>query len=199
MASNPHVARLCVAACRRAAPQLAQQRPVMRLDGTRAAAAFSTSSMRAAERNPDEAGSAGGGGGRPKVELKQLDKAFMDRATPEGLRQLDQLAKANGQTSIEAYLDNKLQRTPGFSLADKRLSDELAKIDSGGKVDRRAFWFDEDDPDTFTEEHDEFKEDDMLAMAHNKLDEVREMRHYTRLAVWEMPLLSSMWFCCKQL
>ncbi|OAQ99775.1 hypothetical protein LLEC1_05141, partial [Akanthomyces lecanii] len=58
--------------------------------------------------------------------------------------------------------------------------------------DRRAFWYDEDDPDTFTEEHDEFNEDDMMSMAHNKLDEVREMRHYTRLAVWEMPLLSKL-------
>lgn len=28
-------------------------------------------------------------------------------------------------------------------------------------------------------------------MAHGKLEEVREMRHYARLAVWEMPLLAS--------
>ncbi|XWW96378.1 hypothetical protein V2A60_004352 [Cordyceps javanica] len=187
MASAPRVASLCAAACRRAAPQLARHR-MMAMAGTRATASFSTSSMRAAERafDGDE------GGESAPVELKQLDKAFLDRATPEGLQQLDQLAKLNGHNSIEAYLDDKLRYTPGFSTQDKLLTDELARDDSGGRLDRSAFWYDEDDPDTFTEEHDQFNEDDMMSMAHNKLDEVREMRHYTRLAVWEMPLLSKL-------
>lgn len=189
MASAPRVARLCAAACRRTAPQLVRQRVMMNMAGTRAttATAFSTSSMRAAERDFD----GDEGGESIPVELKQLDQAFLDRATPEGLQQLDQLAKLNGHHSIEAYLDDKLRYTPGFSTQDRLLTDELVRDDSGGKPDRRAFWYDEDDPDTFTEEHDEFNEDDMMSMAHNKLDEVREMRHYTRLAVWEMPLLSS--------
>ncbi|TQV92046.1 37S ribosomal protein Rsm24 [Cordyceps javanica] len=187
MASAPRVASLCAAACRRAAPQLARHR-MMAMAGTRATASFSTSSMRAAERafDGDE------GGESAPVELKQLDKAFLDRATPEGLQQLDQLAKLNGHNSIEAYLDDKLRYTPGFSTQDKLLTDELVRDDSGGRLDRSAFWYDEDDPDTFTEEHDQFNEDDMMSMAHNKLDEVREMRHYTRLAVWEMPLLSKL-------
>ncbi|KAJ3498513.1 hypothetical protein NLG97_g1064 [Lecanicillium saksenae] len=189
MASNPAVARLCAVVCRRAVPQLAHHRPAMRLAGTRATAAFSTTSMRAAEQSFDGEED---DGDSPPVELKQLDKAFMDRATPEGLQQLDELAKRNGHTSIEAYLDDKLRHTPGFALEDRLFTDELVRDDSGGKPDRKAFWFDEDDPDTFTEEHDEFNEDDMMSMAHNKLDEVREMRHYTRLAVWEMPLLSKL-------
>lgn len=193
MASAPRVARLCAAACRRPAPQLStlRQHRLTSIAGTRAptaaAAAFSTSSMRAAERDFDGEE----GGESIPVELRQLDKAFLDRATPEGLQQLDQLAKLNGHNSIEAYLDDKLRYTPGFSTQDRLLTDELVRDDSGGKPDRKAFWYDEDDPDTFTEEHDEFNEDDMMSMAHNKLDEVREMRHYTRLAVWEMPLLSS--------
>ncbi|KAM3498946.1 hypothetical protein MY10362_007770 [Beauveria mimosiformis] len=187
MASAPRVARLCAAACRRAGPQLAQRR-VMTMTGSRAAVTFSTSSMRAAERTFD----GDEGGESAPVELKELDKAFMDRATPEGLRQLDQLAKLNGHNSIEAYLDDKLRYTPGFSTQDKLLTDELVVEDSPARPDYKAFWYDEDDPDTFTEEHDEFKEDDMMSMAHNKLKEVREMRQYTRLAVWEMPLLSKL-------
>ncbi|KAM3558869.1 hypothetical protein MY1884_003761 [Beauveria asiatica] len=187
MASAPRVARLCAAACRRAGPRLAQHR-VVTMTGSRAAVTFSTSSMRAAERTFD----ADEGGESAPVELKELDKAFMDRATPEGLRQLDQLAKLNGHNSIEAYLDDKLRYTPGFSTQDKLLTDELVVEDSPAKPDYKAFWYDEDDPDTFTEEHDEFKEDDMMSMAHNKLKEVREMRQYTRLAVWEMPLLSKL-------
>ncbi|KAM3522382.1 hypothetical protein NHJ13051_005694 [Beauveria bassiana] len=187
MASAPRVARLCAAACRRAVPRLAQHR-VMTMTGPRAAVAFSTSTMRAAERTFD----GDEGGESAPVELKELDKAFMDRATPEGLRQLDQLAKLNGHNSIEAYLDDKLRYTAGFSTQDKLLTDELVVEDSPAKPDYKAFWYDEDDPDTFSEEHDEFKEDDMMSMAHNKLKEIREMRQYTRLAVWEMPLLSKL-------
>ncbi|EGX87994.1 37S ribosomal protein Rsm24, putative [Cordyceps militaris CM01] len=187
MASAPRVARICAVACRRAVPQLAHHH-MTSINRTRAAAAFSTSSPRAAERafDGDE------GGYSAPVELKALNKAFTDRATPEGLQQLDRLAKLNGHNTIEAYLNDKLRYTPGFSTQDKLLTDELVRDDSGGRPDRRAFWYDEDDPDTFTGEHDEFNEDDMMSMAHNKLDEVREMRHYTRLAVWEMPLLSKL-------
>ncbi|OAA55441.1 hypothetical protein ISF_07952 [Cordyceps fumosorosea ARSEF 2679] len=192
MASAPRVASLCAAACRRAAPQLARHRVTAIIASTKptaTAAAFTTSSPRRAERAFD--GDEGSGEGAP-VELRQLDKAFADRATPEGLQQLDRLAKLNGHATIEAYLDDKLRHAPGFSTQDKLLTDELVRDDSGGRPDRRNFWYDEDDPDTFTEEHDEFNEDDMMSMAHNKLDEVREMRHYTRLAVWEMPLLSKL-------
>lgn len=35
--------------------------------------------------------------------------------------------------------------------------------------------------------------DDMTSLAHGELEQHREMRHYARLAAWEMPLLSSMW------
>ena len=35
--------------------------------------------------------------------------------------------------------------------------------------------------------------DDITALAHGELEQHREMRHYARLAAWEMPLLSSMW------
>lgn len=194
MASAPRAARLCVAACRRAAPQMSRRRiPASTSSSTRTpiAAAFSTTSMRAAGRRFD------GDDGDPApstVELTQLNKAFTDRATPDGLRQLDELAKMNGHDTIEAYLDDKLRYTPGFASQDRTLTEELVRDDNPPKkADRRAFWFDEDDPDMLLEEHDEFDEDDMMAMAHSKLDEVREMRHYTRLAVWEMPLLSSMY------
>jgi len=36
--------------------------------------------------------------------------------------------------------------------------------------------------------------DDMPTLAHGELEQHREMRHYARLAAWEMPLLSSRWF-----
>lgn len=57
-----------------------------------------------------------------------------------------------------------------------------------------SFWnTDESDPDLITDEvgEDDFEEDDIMAMGHAKLEEHREFREYARIAVWEMPLLSS--------
>lgn len=59
---------------------------------------------------------------------------------------------------------------------------------------RRKFWNeDEEDTDLITDELDEdmFDEDDIMGIAHNKLEEFREYRAYARLAAWELPLLSS--------
>ena len=49
--------------------------------------------------------------------------------------------------------------------------------------EEEAFDF-EDDPE---EDHD-----DLSSLAHGELEQHREMRHYARLAAWEMPLLASM-------
>jgi len=59
---------------------------------------------------------------------------------------------------------------------------------------RDSFWNSEEaDTDLITDEigEDDFEEDDMMALGHAKLEEHREFREYARLAVWEMPLLSS--------
>ncbi|XDG04241.1 hypothetical protein ABKA04_003856 [Annulohypoxylon sp. FPYF3050] len=37
-----------------------------------------------------------------------------------------------------------------------------------------------------------FDEDDIMGMAHSKLEEFREYREYARIAAWEMPLLSKL-------
>lgn len=125
------------------------------------------------------------------LTLKKLDEAFAQEVTPEGLRQLDELAKENGFHSIEDYLTVTLDQTPGWGSEDRALADELMRDDKGERPNKSSFWFDEEDPDTNTEEHEEFDEDDITSMAHGKLDEIRDMRQYARLAVWELPLLSS--------
>ncbi|RCI08389.1 hypothetical protein L249_8851 [Ophiocordyceps polyrhachis-furcata BCC 54312] len=73
---------------------------------------------------------------------------------------------------------------------ERDLEEELRNIALGPKPNKQSFWHDEDDPEMCTQEHDQFDEDDMTSMAHGKLDEVREMRHYARLIAWELPLLS---------
>ena len=51
------------------------------------------------------------------------------------------------------------------------------------------------DPEPFEDEGFEFEADtheELSSLAHGELEHHREMRHYARLAAWEMPLLSSM-------
>lgn len=125
------------------------------------------------------------------MELKKLEAALAEASTPEGLKQLDQLAKANGFNSIDQYLQNQLDYHPGWASEDRSTLEDIMKDDKGEKPNKQSFWFDEEDPETNTEELEEFDEDDITSMAHGKLDEIREMRKYARMAVWELPLLSS--------
>lgn len=112
----------------------------------------------------------------------------------EGHEALDFAAKQQGYNTFDEYVEKHLRfgdNAPVNAASERNLESDLRRIETPGRVNRRAFWFDEDDPDMDTEEHDEFDEDDITEMAHSKLEEVREMRHYERLAVWELPLLSS--------
>lgn len=126
------------------------------------------------------------------MQLKRVEAAFAEEATPEGLKQLDELAKENGHNTIEQYIRNKIETTPGWASEDRALLEDLMKEDKGEKPNKESFWFDEEDPETNTEELDEFDENDITSMAHGKLDQMREMRQYARLAVWELPLLSKL-------
>lgn len=40
-------------------------------------------------------------------------------------------------------------------------------------------------------EDEEFEGDDITSLGHGELEQHREIRHYARIAAWEMPLLSS--------
>lgn len=121
-----------------------------------------------------------------------MNKSLAESVTIEGLQQLDELAKTNGHSSIDQSLESFFRGNHRLASEDRILLEELEKDDAGEKPNPRSFWFDEEDPESNTNEHDVFDEDDITSMAHGKLDEVREMRHYARLAVWEMPLLSSL-------
>jgi small subunit ribosomal protein S35 len=81
-----------------------------------------------------------------------------------------------------------------FQTINQNLDDDTYHLRKPVVPKRDTFWNDEEaDPDLITDEvgEDDFEEDDILAMGHAKLEEHREMREYARLAVWEMPLLSS--------
>ncbi|KAM5352348.1 hypothetical protein ACJ41O_005071 [Fusarium nematophilum] len=191
MASASAAARLCILACRRAprlrqtprTQQIIQQRPL-------AKRAFSTSTIRWAREQEQHHNEGEEEEDLGPLELKKLEAAFAEAATPEGMKQLDELAKENGYNSIDEYLATELERRPGWASEDRSLLEDIMRDDKGERPNKQSFWFDDEDPETNTEELEEFDEDDITSMAHGKLDEIREMRQYARLAVWELPLLS---------
>ncbi|KAF4977826.1 hypothetical protein FZEAL_5669 [Fusarium zealandicum] len=192
MASASAAARLCVLACRRAPrlQQIPRSQQVIR-QNPHARRAFSCSTIRWAreqEKHQQENVEEDFG----PIELKKLEAAFAESATPEGMKQLDELAKENGYNTIDEYLTNEIDNKPGWASEDRALLEDLARDDRGERPNRQSFWYDEEDPETNTEELEEFDEDDITSMAHGKLDQVREMRQYARLAVWELPLLSKL-------
>ncbi|KAM0519471.1 hypothetical protein ACHAPE_003645 [Trichoderma viride] len=191
MASASSAGRLCALACRRAlrVPRMPRTQPIA-WRAPAANRAFTSSPRQLADRNTNQDGEDGDGGLYKTLDLKLMNKSFLESVTPESLKQLDELAKSNGYTSVEEYLEATLRETPGWASEDRALEEDLFRDDAGEKPNKTSFWFDEDDPETNSEEHDEFDEDDITSMAHGKLDEVRDMRHYARLAIWEMPLLA---------
>ncbi|KAJ4222596.1 37S ribosomal protein S24, mitochondrial [Fusarium solani] len=194
MASASAAARLCVLACRRA-PRLQQIPRSQQIIRQRSVPqrAFGTSTIRwAREREQQEQEGEEEEEDLGPIELKKLEAAIAEAATPEGMKQLDELAKENGYNTIDEYLETELERRPGWASEDRSLQDEIMKDDRGERPNRQSFWFDEEDPETNTEELEEFDEDDITSMAHGKLDQIREMRQYDRLAVWELPLLSKL-------
>jgi len=101
-----------------------------------------------------------------------------EERTPELVKELQ-----NIQQTLEAQDRNM----------HKSLDEEAATLFKEPRPLKDSFWFDEDDDDPMTHDvqGEDFDEDDITSMAHGKLDELREYRHYARITAWEMPLLSS--------
>ncbi|KAH9900062.1 mitochondrial ribosomal protein [Xylariomycetidae sp. FL2044] len=83
--------------------------------------------------------------------------------------------------------------------AQRALTDMNNTIDESQRLPKmpksRTFWSEEEEEEELiTDENDEdmFDEDDIMSIAHGKLEEYREYREYARLAAWEMPLLSKL-------
>ncbi|SPN99557.1 uncharacterized protein DNG_02409 [Cephalotrichum gorgonifer] len=97
-----------------------------------------------------------------------------------------ELAKELG--ALEAELEEQDR------LMHKSLDEQEVTLFKEPKPLKDSFWFDEEDENTMTHdiEGEDFDEDDMPSMAHGKLDELREYRHYARVVAWEMPLLAKL-------
>lgn len=187
MAAAPHILRACLLSCRQSIRPVAIPRAQPIAWRSRYPQRSFTSTSRLREKEDSEANEA------EYVEdlsLKKLDAELLKDLDPDTVTQLDELAKMNNVNDLTEYFAQQLDNDNQTRKDDRDMEDQLRKIDFGDRPDRSSLWYDEEDPFTNTDE-EPFDEDDMTAMAHGKLDQVKEMRHYARLAVWEMPLLSS--------
>ena len=81
----------------------------------------------------------------------------------------------HGEVSRAVY--ETAQEAPREQSTEKRIKPGFFNM---GEVDEQD-----------TGEDEEFDNDDITSLAHGELEQHREMRHYARIAAWEMPLLSS--------
>jgi small subunit ribosomal protein S35 len=101
-----------------------------------------------------------------------LDNSFMPKTEELGRIERDQIIDE---------IDSKIgRRHPSLALPVMRKKLKQTFMNLGDPEP----WEDED---TLDDDHD-----DMPSLAHGELEQHREMRHYARLAAWEMPLLASM-------
>ncbi|RAL01170.1 mitochondrial 37S ribosomal protein mS35 [Aspergillus ibericus CBS 121593] len=124
--------------------------------------------------------------------LSAEDRARYDALTPGQRHRFDEVNRR-----IVADYNDPVKRAAMFSELDQQAQD----IDREAPVrfvDQRmrspGLWA-EDEPDEFShveDGDDDFNDDEMTTVAHAQLEEHREIREYTRIAAWDMPLLSEL-------
>ncbi|OTB09058.1 hypothetical protein M426DRAFT_316351 [Hypoxylon sp. CI-4A] len=130
---------------------------------------------------------------RPAAKKNETDEQEVDEDD-------DDIDAAEMERSLRAALrDPEIDINTSTRIQEHILGGASAIVSNAQRAPRvqqsRSFWHeDEDDPDLITDERDEdeFDEDDIMSMAHGKLEEFREYREYARIAAWEMPLLSKL-------
>ena len=189
MAAAGSALRLCLRTCRRApAPRMAPV-PLRSMAVPQQRTFTTTRLLRRAEEEEDDGSEA------PNV-YPHVEDVFKD-LKPEQLRQLEDLVRENDETGETMAFGDVLKQAetePEAILLKNPMEPEYRSLnrDLSKQPTKGSFWYDETDEEGVADDLvPEFQEDDMTTLAHGKLDEIREYRHYARIAAWEMPLLSS--------
>ncbi|KAK1967525.1 mitochondrial ribosomal protein [Colletotrichum sublineola] len=199
MAAAGQAFRLCVRSCRRipTAPRIAVAVPraSTRQFAKTQRRTFAASYTRRAPLDNEAATEGGDGGGSVTSAPRETIEEMMQRLKPEELKALESVKKLDPsaqQMSLEQFLEKEMRQDE--EEHEKLFTQQEWKaVAAEGRPNKTSFWYDEDDPTAPTEDVvDEFDEDDIMPMAHAKLDEIREHRHYHRIMAWEMPLLSKL-------
>lgn len=102
--------------------------------------------------------------------------------------------KAEAKKAMEMWEQLPIDEKNRITQNVKDVREGIDPLRKTMRAIKGSFWNDEErDSEMITNEfgEDDFEEDDITSMGHAKLEEHREMREYARIAVWEMPLLSS--------
>lgn len=126
---------------------------------------------------------------------EHIEDTFKD-LTPEELKQLETIVGTDDKTGEPQTFNQALAKDDAdqelHNSGDRRELVELIR-EMNPRLSRDTPGYDPADPDATARDTDEvFNEDDITEVAHSKLDELREGRHYARIAAWEMPLLSKL-------
>ncbi|KAF9882372.1 hypothetical protein CkaCkLH20_00408 [Colletotrichum karsti] len=192
MAAAGQALRLCVRGCRwmPAAPRIAPQAATQFSRHTQRRA-FAVSSTRRARDDDD-----GEGDSDPIYSSNETVADMIQKLKPEETQALEKIRKRDPsaqEMTLEKFLEREMTKDLQTETEPIMTNQEFKVLTHTPRPNRMSFWYDEDDPKADTENvMDEFDEDDMTTMAHGKLDEIREYRHYHRIMAWEMPLLSKL-------
>ena len=122
-------------------------------------------------------------------DLDPDERADFENRSAEGKEKFIQEAKSLFEHFASPEVDRRLQGRIS-SLVQKSIN-EAPHVEFEHRRPKPGFFnYGEDDPMS-TGEDDDFEGDDLSELGHAELDRHREMRHYARLAAWEMPMLSS--------
>lgn len=122
---------------------------------------------------------------------ENFGEVLRDFATSDNLTKAERLKAVQ---MLEHWKNIPNDQLAQLDRLNKDFLHAIAPLKRPVKAKKGSFWnTDETDMDLITDEvgEDDFEEDDITSLGHAKLEEHREYREYARIAVWEMPLLSS--------
>ncbi|RXG45077.1 hypothetical protein VDGE_01488 [Verticillium dahliae] len=181
MAAAGYAVRLCLRTCRQA--------PAARLLPT---AGLSMAPRRGLTTTATTWAPGGGRSRGSANPYEHLEDAFKD-LSPEQLKALEAAIREDEGPDSPASLTDFLSAEEPELRKEQAIDAQYRDLIRQKPVHRSSLFYDELDPETVTEDTGaEFDEDDITSLAHGKLDEIREHRHYARVAAWEMPLLSKL-------
>ena len=118
----------------------------------------------------------------------------LQKHLPEDIqKEVQQLTKEHARQGSKelAQLRTEMQRDVGRSIAAYEKDKPFMQRDKKRRS-TKSFWdLGEESTAMSLGNTDNYQGDDLNELGHEELERHRELRHYARIAVWEMPLLSS--------
>ena len=123
-------------------------------------------------------------------ELNAEERARYEAFSPEEQKKYRDEHKYIYDTLSSSKADSMFQRIVSQGIADYER--DMPHVDfPPRKTVKSGFWNYGEPEREASGEDEKYQGDDLNELGHAELEQHREMRHYARIAAWEMPLLSS--------